>query len=190
VAILASTPDRSRTPCLAGLLPLLLCVIAVAGTVEAQVTDEYKLKAAFLYNFGKFVTWPSSSFKGPNAPFVICIIGDDPFGQALDDAVVGRTVDGRVLRIVRITELSKGGVCQILFVDSSERKRVAAILAALPPTGILTVGESVGFAASGGMLNFILSDGHLKFEINRGAAERGGLRISSRLLTLGQIIDK
>jgi hypothetical protein len=190
VAILTSTLASSRAHRVAGFLFLWLYVIGVAIAGVPEETDEYKLKAAFLYNFAKFVTWPSNSFEGPDSPFVICIVGEDPFGRGLDDAVAGRVLNGRPLRIERITEPAKAAVCQILFVGSSERKRVTAILAALPTVGILTVGENVGFSTSGGIINFTLNGGHLKFEINRRAAERAGLRISSRLLALGQIIDK
>jgi hypothetical protein len=155
-----------------------------------QTTDEYQVKAAFLYNFAKFVEWPPQAFKSPTDPIAICILGEDPFGHALEDAVKGKTIEGRGFVVPRISEVRQADSCQILFVSSAERKRARAILAELRANGVLTVGETEGFAEAGGVINFKLEGGRLRLEINVDAAERAKLRLSSKLLSLAQIVKK
>jgi hypothetical protein len=167
--------------------------IAVAGILlaagaHAQALDEYQVKAAFLYNFVKFVEWPPHAFKSPPDRIAICILGRDPFGGALDDAVNGKTFEGSTFVVPRISEVRQANGCQILFVSASERKRMLAIIAELKGVGALTVGEMEGFAAQGGMINFRLEDGRVRLEVNVEAVERANLRISSKLLSLAQIV--
>ena len=168
---------------------LVLGTLLAVGA-HAQVLDEYQVKAAFLFNFVKFIEWPPQASKGSSDPINICILGEDPFGNSLEDAVKGKTVEGRTFLVpVRISEVQQASACQILFVSSTERKHVRAILAALKAPGVLTVGETEGFAAQGGMINFKLEDGRVRLEVNVEAAERANLRISSKLLSLAQIVQ-
>ncbi len=158
---------------------------------QGQSLDEYQVKAAFLFNFAKFVEWPAQTFRSPTDPINICILGQDPFGDALEHAVKGKTVETRVFLVpFRISEVHQASGCQILFISSTERKRVRAILAELKAPGVLTVGETEGFAVQGGMINFKLEDGRVRLEVNVEATERGQLRISSKLLNLAQIVRK
>ena len=174
-----------------GLLGAAFVCVTLAGMPSAgQVADEYHVKAAFLYNFARFVDWPATAFRNPRDPFTICVLGADPFDGALDETVGGKQVGDRAFRILRISEAAQANACQILFISSSERRRTAAIIAALPAAGVLTVGETDGFPASGGMINFTINDGHVRFQVNRRAAERADLQISSRLLSLAQIVDR
>jgi len=168
----------------------LVCGALAATPSVSQVADEYHVKAAFLYNFARFVEWPGTAFQGRQAPFTICVLGADPFGGALDETVGGKQAGDRAFRILRISEAAQANPCQILFISSSERKRTAAIIAALPSAGVLTVGETDGFAAAGGVINFTMNEGHVRFQVNRRAAERADLQISSRLLSLAQIVDR
>ncbi len=166
----------------------LLLALLLACTAQAQAIDEYQVKAAFLYNFAKFVDWPALTFKTDKDPLRICVLGQDPFGSALGNAVGGKTVLGRPFVL---TEISSGGQvtdCQILFISSSERKHLRSIFAELRTTGILTVGETDGFAAEGGIVNFKLSDGRVRLEINIEAAGQAKLRINSSVLSLAQIV--
>lgn len=165
----------------------LLLGVFLASAASAQTIDEYQVKAAFLYNFAKFVEWPAQTFKTDKEPVRICVLGQDPFGSALGDAVGGKTVLGRPFVVTDIANVSQVGDCQILFISSSERKRMRSILADLRP-GILTVGEADGFATEGGIVNFRLSDGRVHLEINVEAAGQAKLRINSSVLNLAQIV--
>lgn len=168
---------------------LVLGLSISAASSEEQATDEYHVKAAFLYNFARFVEWPPKTLYGPDNQFAICILGEDPFGRALEDIIGGQTLEGRRFRIMRITSAAQAGVCQIVFISSADRKSVSATAALLPQSGVLTVAETDAFATSGVIINFILRDGRVRFQINRRVADRAGLQISSRLLSLAQVID-
>lgn len=168
---------------------LLVAGALIAMPSAGQVADEYHVKAAFLYNFARFIEWPSTTFRSPHDPFVICVLGADPFGSAMEETLSGKQIDGRPFRILRISDPAQANACQIVFVGSSERRKTAAIIGALPVAGVLTVGEMDGFAAAGGVINFTLIQGHVKFQVNPRAAGRARLQISSRLLNLAQIVD-
>lgn len=167
----------------------LLLGLVLAFTASAQTIDEYQVKAAFLYNFAKFVEWPALTFKTDKDPLRICVLGQNPFGNALVEGVGGKTVLGRPLVVSGISDPGQGADCQIVFVGSSERKRLRSIFADLRMTGILTVGESEGFATQGGIVNFKLEDGRVRLEINIEAAGQAKLRISSKVLSLAQIVN-
>ncbi|MGD1070960.1 MAG: YfiR family protein [Bryobacteraceae bacterium] len=164
-------------------IALILTIQLIAGWQE-RPPDEYQVKAAFLFNFAKFVEWPPGAFADPAEPLVICVLGEDPFGHALDDAVSGKKIDGRALAIRRISDARQAKGCRILFVSASERKRVLSILASAGEPGVLTVGESDSATAEGMIVNFIPDGGKVRFTINVTAAEREQLRFSSRLLSL------
>jgi hypothetical protein len=166
----------------------LLFGVFFAVTAFAQTIDEYKVKAAFVYNFAKFVEWPAETLTPSVAPFRICVLGQDRFGGVLVSTVNGKTLSGRPFVVSDISDVSQAGDCQILFVGSSENKRLRSILAEVRTLGTLTVGETEGFAAMGGIINFKIEDGRVRFEINVAAAERAKLRISSNLLNLAQIV--
>jgi hypothetical protein len=152
--------------------------------------NEYEVKAFFLYNFARYVEWPSGSFKAAGDPIAICILGQNPFGGALDQAVAGKSVEGRPFVVRQISDLSPGGTCHILFVHSSERKRFRSMAGRLKGSGVLSVGETAGFIADGGVIDFLLEGGKVRFEIDVEAAGRERLRISSKLLSLAQIARK
>jgi hypothetical protein len=166
----------------------LLLGFMLAFAASAQTISEYQVKAAFLYNFAKFVEWPAQTFKANKDPVRICVLGQNPFGSALVDAVGGKTVLGRPFVLSEIATAGQVTDCQIVFICSSERKRLRAILAELRTTGILTVGETDGFATEGGIVNFRLSDGRVHLEINIEAAGQAKLRINSSVLSLAQIV--
>ena len=156
-----------------------MCILGLPGQI-----NEYQVKAFFLYNFARYVEWPSQSFKAASDPIVICILGQNPFGSALEQAIAGKVVEGRPFVVRQISDVEPGGNCRILFVNSSERKRFRSMAGILKGIGVLTVGEVQGFTADGGVINFKLQDGKVRFEINADAAEREHLHISSKLLSL------
>jgi hypothetical protein len=171
----------------AGLPALLLALLlAVPGMASAQTAEEYEVKAAFLYNFAKFVDWPPESFPDPNS-LKICVLGDDPFGGSLQ-TVAGEQVGGHKLQVVRMDSTSRLAGCQILFISRSEREHIPQILAAIKGSPVLTVGDTQKFADDGVIINFILEGSKVRFEINTGSADRAGIRISSKLLQLAKRI--
>ena len=153
-----------------------------------QTADEYKVKAAFLFNFPKFVEWPAQSFKGPADPIVIGVLGRNPFHDALPDALAGKKINGRSFQVREISDISQAAGCQILFVASSERKRALDLLSGI--TGVLTVGETAKFADEGGVINFKIEAGNVRLQINLEAARRQRLHISAKLLSLAEIVEK
>ena len=171
-----------------------LAVIAwTAATAHAQgvsETEQYRVKAAFLYNFTRFVEWPSGVFDSSDSPIGICVLGQNFFSHVLRDTVRGKTVNGRML-IVNVTPDAQSAThCQILFVGASERKRFGAILGELQTSRVLTVGESDGFIEEGGIINLRLDNGAIRIQININAAQQAGVRVSSKLLSLAQIVGK
>jgi YfiR/HmsC-like len=169
---------------------LVLTLRLIAGGREEGPPEEYQLKAAFLYNFAKFVEWPAESFENPSEPLTVCVLGEDPFGRALDDVISGKKIEARALSVRRISDARQAKGCRVLFVSSSERRSVLSVLAGLNESGVLTVGESGSASSEGMIINFILEGGKIRFAINTAAAERGKLRFSSRLLSLAIIVKK
>jgi hypothetical protein len=167
---------------------VLLLATSLVSRASGQQIEEYQLKAAFLYNFAKFVEWPSGVFKTLKDPIVLCVLGHNPFGYALEDVIRGKSIEGRALVFRQVADAQGANACQILFVASSEGKRFRTLAADLKPTGILTVGDAQGFATEGGVIDFKLDGGHVGFEINVNAAEHQQLNISSKLLGLAQIV--
>jgi YfiR/HmsC-like len=171
-------------------LIMVFFVMLLAVSAEGQATEEYQVKAAFLYNFAKFVQWPSSAFKNAQEPIAICILGTNPFGDALDEAIRGKQIEGRSLVVYQVSSESPSHSCHILFVGASERKRFRNLAEAFRAPGILTVGEAAWFGSEGGVINLKLDSGRVRFEINADAADRQQLRISSKLLSLAQVVNK
>jgi uncharacterized protein DUF4154 len=152
--------------------------------VKAQTVNEYQVKAAFIFNFAKFVDWPSDAF-GDGGALVVGVIGDDPFGGALD-RLNGNTANGRPLRIKRLRSGDNLRACQILFISNSEGRHLGKIMDSIRGTSVLTIGEMPQFNQSGGMIRFIIQNNKVRFEINAAAAGQARLKISSKLLALSK----
>jgi hypothetical protein len=174
-------------PAVTGLALLLLCA-GVARQVSAEEPSEYQIKAAFLLNFIRFVEWPADAFKIAGDPVVVGILGKDPFDGALEQIVSNKTVNGRAVVIRRISDPAAARSCHVVFLAASETRRMSDVTSIVASRGLLIVGESDGFAERGGMINFILQDNHVRFQINPAAAERAGLKISSKLLQLADVV--
>ena len=162
-----------------------ILLIASARGDDLRV-DEYRIKATFLYNFAKFVEWRPSSFSDASAPLRICVFGQDPFGQELRDITSEKTVNGRQLQVYQVVDLQLARTCHILFIASSEKAQLKRIFEDLRGTDVLTVGDTKGFAELGGIINFVLEDDRVHFEVNRKAADQAGLKISSKLLSVAK----
>ena len=179
--------DRLVTGFVAGMLFVLL---SGASKVRAQAErpSEYEVKAAFLFNFAKFVEWPAEAFSNPSEPIRLCVLGEDPFGRVLDQAVQDKSINGRTLMILRSQQVRGLRACHILFVGTSEKERLAEIFAALQGSSALSVGDTEQFVQSGGAIQFNLQDNRVRFTINLAAAERARLKISAKLLSLARVV--
>lgn len=169
----------------------LACLWLAGGWAAAESSaglGEYQVKAAFLYNFTKFTEWPASAFTSSNAPLVIGIVGEDPFGPMLDDFVSGESVRGRPLTVKRLTAGEEMRNCHVLFISRSEKERLPALLSRLKGSPVLIVGDFNGFAQQGGMVNLLLVNKTVKMEINQTPAGEAGLQLSSKLLKLASLV--
>ena len=165
----------------------LMLVMLVSGICRAESFNEYQVKAAFLYAFAKFVEWPPVSVSAPST-MGICILGADPFGSFLTDAVRGKTIGERALVVYRLTSMKEASACQILFIAASERSRMPAVIASVSNIGLLTVGDTPEFASQGGIIGLQRDGERIRLSVNLAAAENAKLQISSRVLSLATIV--
>jgi hypothetical protein len=163
-------------------------VVLLHATAAADPASEYQVKAVFVFNFSHFVDWPAQSFTAPNEPFVIGVLGSDPFGARLDEAVRGEHVTEHPLIVRRFRSIDEIEDCQILFIDRSEVGQLGRIVAALNHRSILTVSEIDQAAQRGVIIQFATEDNHIRLKINLDAAHAAGLSISSKLLRLADIV--
>lgn len=177
-------------PAAFGAIALLLFFAAERQPTGAQsrTAGEYEVKAAFLYNFAKFIDWPDGSFAGSRAPFSICVLGADPFGSTLDSALREKTIGSHPVTLARLQDATQARRCQMVFVSSSESRRLSEIEDRLRGASVLLVGDFPGFASAGGALQFIIEDNRVRFLINTDAAQRAGLRLSSKLLSVARVV--
>jgi hypothetical protein len=161
-----------------------------AHAQDSSVSSEYLIKAGFIYNFANLVQWPSNAFTQPDAPIVIGILGEDPFGTVLDRVLEGKKVNGRVFVVKRLKSVLDLKECHIVFVSSSEMAHFAEAIHLAKGMPILTIGENPGFAKRGGIINLVLEDNKVHFEINVEAAKEADLNISARLLALARIVQE
>lgn len=169
------------------LLAIVCLLVGLRGQVSAD-SREYMVKAAFLYNFGKFTMWPQNTFVGIGASIEMCVTRREPFGDALN-ILKYKTVQGRPLKIRVLRETSDIRSCHILFVSSHEKKKyLTRILASLRNRSVLSVGESEDFLRAGGIVNLTIKDNKVRFQVNIHAARQANLAISSKLLKLAEIV--
>jgi YfiR/HmsC-like len=171
-------------------MSLLIGLTLLADVRARDAADEpleYQVKAAFLLNFTKFIEWPPAAFGAADSPIAICVLGDDPFGNALDQVVAGEVVNGRKVVVQRIKKALPPQSCQVLFFSRTENP-----LNTLPGVGpgVLTIGEGEHFTRAGGMIAFVLENRRVRFGINETAAEAAGLKLSSKLLNVARFVQK
>jgi hypothetical protein len=169
---------------------VIAAIILGISPVRSQgpAPGEYEVKAAFLYNFLRYTEWPADANPGPGVPLLIGVLGDESLDRTLGAVLRGKTVQGRLLEVRRVRLGPEARVSHLLFVSASERVRVGQVLDAVRGAPVLTVGETDGFAQAGGVINFVLEEGRVRFEVNQEAAQRARLRLSSRLLALARIV--
>jgi hypothetical protein len=166
----------------------LLSLVCTHGLCAAEAPTENQVQAVFLFNFSRFVEWPAQAFAAATDPFVIGIVGSDPFGARLDEAVRNEQIDGHPLTVRRFHSAADVENCQILFIDRSEMGRLGQILSALDHHNTLTVSQAEGAAQRGVMIQFANENNRIKLRINVDSARAAGLIISSKLLRPADIV--
>lgn len=184
-----SARHPSRRPASLWLFTAILWVLAAPISPAQNSAHESEVKATLLFNFCHFVEWPATAFTDSSSPFVIGILGRDPFGKFIDDLVKGEKTHGRPIQVRRFTRLEEMTEVQLLYVSPSEQNRVRAIIAASRDRPLLSVGEAAepGFSRLGGMIEFAPEGKNIKLRINLDEARKAGLAISARLLRLAEI---
>jgi hypothetical protein len=189
-----SAPLRARLArvrsALASAIPAALFAVCatMTATAEAPAAKEHELKAAYIYNFAKFTTWPATSFSSPTAPLVVGIIGNEPVATALASQVKSRTVNGHSVEVRALAANQSIADLHILY--AADDASLASLQQALATPGLLTIGETARFAARGGIIRFVIDRNHLQFEINSASAKRLDLSLSSQLLMLARTVSK
>jgi len=168
----------------------VVCACLTAGQAnasDARLAGEYEVKAAFVFNFLRFVERPASDAESLEQPFVIAILGDNPFGKAID-RLSSRTVQGRAVEVRHCRSAEEVRQCAVLFICSSEMHRLDTILRHLEDRPVLVIGDTPGFARAGGIIELYVEGTQVRFRVNLDAAERVGLKISSKLLRLAKVV--
>jgi hypothetical protein len=150
----------------------------------ASVPLEYAVKAAYLSKFGIFVEWPNSVFDSPESPVILCIAGADPFDGTLDKVVQGQRIGNRKIVVRRMSTVSRDSGCEILYAGGSDQQSIDQALAAVSGANVLTVTDSVPDSHAPGIVEFVVQNNRVRFNIDDEAARRNGITISSHLLSL------
>lgn len=174
------------------LFSMCICMRSAANAEQPTQLQpsEYEIKAAFIYNFAKFVEWPPASNQAVSDSIIIGILGKDPFGYLMEKVIGGKTAGGKTILIERYESIEMARRCHILFVSDSETPRLKQIVRQLSGQHVLTVGEMDRFARQGGMICLYMQDKRIRFRINMAATEAAQLRLSSKLLKLAEIVEK
>jgi YfiR/HmsC-like len=178
---------RRRVSC-ASVVLFLLCPF----NLPAQQTkaSEYAVKATYLYNFSRFVQWPTDSVAAKGNVFPICVFGEDPFGAVLETILSGESIDGKAVVAKRVSKLQETLDCRVLYISVSEDSRLKEILAEVDKAAVLTVSDIPQFSQRGGMIQFVLAGNKVRFEVNLTNAQTAGLTLSSDLLKVAVAVRK
>lgn len=185
--------SESRKPTNRRGLALALTALALSLSLapllwSQQKPNEYQVKAAYLYNFGKFVTWSAPS--GEANRFTICVLGKDPFGTLLDSVLTNQTIEGQNVVARRLAKPEDAAGCRILFISSSEDHQLKEILMVLAKNGVLTVSDIAQFSERGGMIEFVPQGDRVRFAVNVSNVEDAGLSLSSELLKVAVAVRR
>ena len=164
-------------------------LLAGSGATPSWAQSEDQIKAAFLFNFARYVEWPDAAFTSGSAPVRICVAGAGDFAGVVEQAVGGKSVGDRAVAVVPGVDLSDASSCHILYIGEGVDVGAGAVASSVSTGHVFTVADRAGFAASGGIANFIRVDNKVRFEINPNAAKGAGLKISSRLLRLAKVVE-
>jgi hypothetical protein len=178
------SPAQLASRCAAGLAALYMALATGMAAGAENESLEYTIKAAYLSKFGLYVKWPNEAFSSPSSSLNLCVAGEDPFGAALDKAVADQRIGNRAITVRRLKSAGRESGCHILYVGGSDAPRAGQVIDAVRGGSVLTVGDSRGAAVAGAIINFVIKDNHVRFNIDEEAAAQNGLAISSRLLNL------
>ena len=184
----AHWPVFCARPFLISVMIALSLFSAPISRAQSSKPTDYQVKAIYLYNFGRFIEWPASASK--NDSFLVCVLGRDPFGSALDRAFAGENIGGKHIVAKRISTLQESAGCQILFLSGTEESRAKQILEALDKEAVLTVSDMPLFSERGGMIQFVSDGNRIRFEVNLAATQRAGLTLSSELIRVASAVRK
>ncbi len=205
MSIARSSPDRCTHTARSGVarrrflavLAWTAALLGVAGQAFSQYEDgaeasrEYAIKAAYLYQFGRYVQWPAGAFANETSPLVIGVLGPDPFDGMLEEIARTKRIEGHPIVVRQFASMRDYKPCHILFVNSAvDPEQKAAAIQKAKESPILLVGEEPGFVEQGGTVNFFLDENRIRFEINAAAAKQERLKISSKLLSLAKIVGR
>ena len=167
-------------------LAVLLFLRIFALQAAGQRASEYQWKAAFVYNFTKFIDWPGESVR--SLTFQICVLGQNPFGSELTQLTDGKVIEGHPVQVLIVTNYHLARSCQVVFISASENAHMKEILSALRGRSVLTVGDSQGFVDAGGMIELLVEDERMRFQVNLHAANEARLKMSAKLLSLAKAV--
>jgi hypothetical protein len=163
---------------------------AVGLAAQQTATSEFQVKAAYIYNFGKFVKWPADAPANQGKSFIVCVLDQDPFGLTLQSTLKGESVGGRPVSVTRLSHAQDAAACHILFISSTHGKDLTDILAAVDDSAVLTISDIHDFSKRGGMIQFVLEGDRIRFEINLASAEKSHLTLASELLKVAIAVKK
>ena len=175
-------------------LPAWLCLLATLACgplrlgAQSSETLEFEVKAAMIYNFTRFVEWPVEAFSDAKAPFVVALLGDDALGRFVETAMKDKSVAGHPIHCRRVQSVPSGEPYHLLLLPRGEKRHVAEYLRAAARAGVLTVGDTEGFAAAGGVIGITLDGKKARFDVNLDSAARAKLTVSSKLLRLARTV--
>lgn len=171
-------------------LTAISVTIVPASTGQESKPSEYQVEATYLYNFSRFVEWPESPKNSQNNRFFICVLGDNPFGSLLNEIVANESIEGKSVATKQVLTPEDAADCRVVFISLSEQNRLRQILTSLSNSSALTVSDLPQFTDRGGMIQFVLEDNHVRFQVNVGTAKRAGLVMSSELLKVAVGVRK
>jgi hypothetical protein len=166
-----------------------MALLSIICVTEARAQSEDQIKAAFLFNFARYVEWPEAAFAGPDDAVKICMVGAASFAGVVSQTVSGKTVENRSVEVDTLVGLSESSGCHILYVGSGFASNPTEVASNVAGASVFTVADHEGFATGGGIANFIRTDNKVRFEINPSAAKKVGLKVSSRLLRLAKVVQ-
>jgi hypothetical protein len=163
-----------------------LCTVLTAGLAAAAEKEplEFAVKAAYLSKFGLYVEWPNTVFSSPSSAFSLCVAGEDPFGAALDKAAADQRIGGRAIVVRRLKTIGRDSGCHILYVGGSDKRQIRQLIDAVQGSHVLIVNDTANPAPAGAIINFLITDNRVRFDIDEETAVQNGLTISSKLLGL------
>ena len=168
---------------------VLFGAVSTHSAPQTPTAEVSQVKAAYLYNFAKFVDWPSETYRSADDPAVICVIGDDRTSVALGRAIVGKRANGRRIEAMSPRSTDEFKSCNVLFIGFADKGRIVPILRSLAGSRVLAVGQADIFLSLGGMINLLEKEGTITLEIDPKATNSAGLKISSRLLVVARIVN-